>query len=123
MSLISEEIFKKAKHAVIDLDEQAVERVALKCLEAGINPVDLIEKGFIEGMNELGIIFEAGQIPFSQMLKAEHVVQTGINVLKSIRNSKGNVSWFANLSIESEGESIDSFSSHITDIFSSFHCC
>ncbi len=96
-----EEIFDMAKHAVIDLDESAVERIAHEAIAAGINPVDLIEKGFIEGMKTMGDYFEEGKSQLSQIFQASHIVDSGINVLKPvIANSKQEVCWFGNLVVE-----------------------
>lgn len=124
MNSVSREIFDKAKHAVIDLDGQAVERIARKALEVGINPVDLIEQGFVEGMKELGDSFEAGQAELSQIFEAYQIVEAGIDVLRStIIGSKSDISWFGNLIVESEAESTYPFVSHATDALTSFYCC
>lgn len=124
MNSVSYEIFDKAKHAVIDLDGQAVERIARKALEVGINPVDLIEQSFVEGMKELGDSFEAGQAELSQIFEAYQIVEAGIDVIRStIVDSKSDVSWFGNLSVESDAESAYPFVSHVTDALTSFYCC
>jgi len=124
MNSVNYEIFDKAKHAVIDLDGQAVERIARKALEVGINPVDLIEQGFVEGMKELGDSFEAGQAELSQIFEAYQIVEAGIDVIRStIVDSKSDVSWFGNLIVESDAESAYPFVSHVTDALTSFYCC
>jgi len=124
MNSVNSEIFDQAKHAVIDLDEQAVERTARQALEVGINPVDLIEQGFVEAMKELGDSFEAGQAELAQIFEAYQIVETGINILRStIIDSKSDVSWFGNLIVESDAESAYPFVSHATDALTSFHCC
>ncbi|WP_406661939.1 B12-binding domain-containing protein [Methanolobus sp. ZRKC3] len=93
-----EEIIDRAKHAVIDLDESEVERIALEAVKAGINPVDLIECGFIEGIKAVGDLFEEGKSQLSQIFQASHIVESGIDVLKPvIIDSKQDVCWFGNL--------------------------
>ncbi|WP_340817955.1 B12-binding domain-containing protein [Methanolobus sp. WCC4] len=98
MNPTKEEIIDMAKHAVIDLDESAVERIAHEALEAGISPVELIEQGFIEGMKVVGDLFEEGKSQLAQIFEASHIVESGMNVLKpTIMNSKDDVCWFGNL--------------------------
>ncbi|WP_094226590.1 cobalamin B12-binding domain-containing protein [Methanolobus psychrotolerans] len=101
MNPTKEEIIDMAKHAVIDLDENAVERIAHEALDAGISPVDLIEQGFVEGMKVMGDLFEEGKSQLAQIFEASHIVESGINVLRpaimSSMGSKNDVCWFGNL--------------------------
>lgn len=126
MNSVNSRIFDQAKHAVIDLDEQAVERIAIEALEVGINPVDLIEKGFVKAMKELGDSFEAGKAELAQIFEAYQIVETGIDILRStIIDSKSDVSWFGNLIVEPDAKSTSPFVSHAhaTDALTSFYCC
>jgi methanogenic corrinoid protein MtbC1 len=50
----SQEILELARHAIITLDDNEVECAVNEALELGINPIELIEKGFVEGMKEMG---------------------------------------------------------------------
>ncbi|AFV22494.1 hypothetical protein Mpsy_0283 [Methanolobus psychrophilus R15] len=61
MDSIKEKIIDRAKNAVIDLNERAVEEIALEAIEASVDPVQLIEHGFIEGMKSFGDLFEEGR--------------------------------------------------------------
>ncbi|MDW7732582.1 MAG: B12-binding domain-containing protein [Methanolobus sp.] len=82
MTTTKEEIIDRARHAVMDLDESAVERIANEALEAGMDPVDLIEQGFIEGLKSVGDLFEEGRSQISRVFEASHIVDSGINALK-----------------------------------------
>ncbi len=98
MDPTKQEIFYKAKHAVIDLDETAVERIAHEALEAGVSPVELIEQGFVEGMKAMGDLFEEGRSELAEIFEASHIVESGIDVLKpAIMGSKNDVCLFGNL--------------------------
>ena len=57
-----------AKHAVITFDDTEVKHVVNKAFELRIGPVDLIEKGFVEGMKEMGDRFEDGKYRFCKYL-------------------------------------------------------
>lgn len=61
-----EEIIAKAKDAITDFDDELAAEVAAEALAAGgVDPVELIEKGFTAGMQEVGEQFE--QVPFSSL--------------------------------------------------------
>jgi trimethylamine corrinoid protein len=124
MNSVSYKIFDKAKHAVIDLDEQAVGRIARKALKVGVNPFDLVEQGFIEGMKELGDSFEAGKAELSQIFKAYQVVELGINVLRpTIKSSQKDVIWLGNLIVVSDAISAYPLVSYVIDALPSSYCC
>ncbi|WP_407356179.1 B12-binding domain-containing protein [Methanolobus sp. WCC5] len=98
MEPTKEEIIFRAKHAVMDLDESAVERIAREALEAGINPVELIENGFVEGMKAMGDLFEEGKSQLAHIFQASQIVGSGIDVLRpAIMGSKNDVCLFGNL--------------------------
>lgn len=98
MNPTKEEIIDRAKHAVMDLDESAVELIAHEALEAGVSPVELIEQGFVEGMKAVGDLFEEGKSQLTQIFEASHIVESGINVLKpTIMDSKNDMCLFGNL--------------------------
>jgi len=71
-----------AKHAVITFDDTEVKHVVNKAFELRIDPVDLIEKGFVEGMKEMGDRFEDGKISILQIFAASKTMRIGINMLK-----------------------------------------
>lgn len=124
MNSATKEIIDDARHAVIDLDEQAVGRIAREALEAGINPVDLVERGFIEGMKDLSSIFEAGEVQLSQIFKAYQVVELGINVLKpKITGPHKEIYSPGSLIVASDGTSAYPLISHMIDALPSSYCC
>ena len=55
-----EAIIAKAKEAITEFDEEIAAEVAGEALAAGIDPVELIEKGFTAGMKEVGEQFDQG---------------------------------------------------------------
>ncbi|MCQ6963669.1 B12-binding domain-containing protein [Methanolobus chelungpuianus] len=124
MNSATKEIFDYARHAVIDLDEQAVGKIAREALDAGINPLDLVEHGFIEGMKELSSTFEAGEVQLSQIFKAYQVVELGINVLRpTITGSHKSALSYGNLIVASDGTSTYPLISHMIDALPSSYCC
>ncbi|WP_406657253.1 B12-binding domain-containing protein [Methanolobus sp. ZRKC2] len=80
--LTGQDIIAMAKHSIINLDDKEAECAAKEALEAGMDPVDFIEKGFVEGMREIGDRFEEGKASIVQIFAASKIMDAGMNVLK-----------------------------------------
>lgn len=77
-----EEIIAKAKDAITEFDDEIAAEVAEEALAAGIDPVELIEKGFTAGMQEVGQQFEQGKLFLPHVLAAAEAMNAGIEVIK-----------------------------------------
>ncbi len=75
-------IIAKAKDAITDFDDELAAEVAAEALAAGIDPVELIEKGFTAGMQEVGEQFEQGTLFLPHVLAAAEAMNAGIEVIK-----------------------------------------
>ena len=57
------EVFlKDCMQAVLDGDSDKAERLAKEALEANMPPLDVIDKGFVKGIREIGRLWEAGEL-------------------------------------------------------------
>jgi 5-methyltetrahydrofolate--homocysteine methyltransferase len=63
-----------------DADEAAVQVQA--ALDADIPPADILNKGCIAAMGEVGRLFEEGEMFVPEMLIAARAMQAGMNILK-----------------------------------------
>ncbi|MHC1755764.1 MAG: methyltransferase cognate corrinoid protein [Methanosarcina sp.] len=77
-----EEIIARAKDAITDFDDELAAEVAGEALVAGIDPVELIEKGFTAGMQEVGEKFEQGTLFLPHVLAAAEAMNAGMEVIK-----------------------------------------
>jgi len=77
-----EAIIAKAKDAITDFDDELAAEIAAEALAAGIDPVELIEKGFTAGMEEVGEQFEKGTLFLPHVLAAAEAMNAGIEVIK-----------------------------------------
>jgi len=78
----TEAIIAKAKNAITDFDDELAAEVAEEALAAGVDPVELIEKGFTAGMMEVGEQFEQGTLFLPHVLAAAEAMNAGIEVMK-----------------------------------------
>jgi dimethylamine corrinoid protein len=85
-----EEILKKAADAILKQDEKAAVEVAKEALEAGLDPVEVIEKGFTEGIREVGDLFDRGKLFLPHVMLSADAMKKAIAVLEpAIGEGKG----------------------------------
>lgn len=98
--LTGQDIIAMAKHSIIALDNKEAECAAKEALEAGLDPVELIEKGFVEGMREIGDRFEEGKASLVQIFAASKIMDAGLNVLKPrLSNKDKGFCFFGNIAL------------------------
>ncbi len=92
------ELIKKAKNSVIDFNDAAATNVAMETIRSGIDPIDVIEEGFIEGMKSVGDMFEEGKLSLMEILTASKTMNKGIAILKPAAiSAHENTCFFGNL--------------------------
>jgi trimethylamine corrinoid protein len=77
-----EAIIAKAKEAITEFDDEIAAEVAAEAIAAGIDPIELIEKGFTAGMQEVGQQFDKGILFLPHILAAAEAMNAGIEVIK-----------------------------------------
>jgi len=58
--MIDEKILKEAKQTIIDHNKEKAVEVAEKFIADGVDPLELMNNGFIQGINEVGDLFGRG---------------------------------------------------------------
>jgi len=53
---MTEELFQKMSQSILDGDSDAAVALANQAIQAGIDPLDAITKGFVIGVNQVGEI-------------------------------------------------------------------
>jgi trimethylamine corrinoid protein len=77
------EWFQKAAQSILDLDEDAAKAIANNALEAGIDPLDMINRGFTEGIRKMGDLFEREEIFLPSLLIASEIMLAAVEILES----------------------------------------
>ena len=57
---MSEELYEQMKQSVIDGEVEDAERLAQEGLDAEFEPGDILDKGFVKGIEEVGDLFGKG---------------------------------------------------------------
>ncbi len=77
-----QKIIEKARDSILNFDSREAESAVREAVDAGMDPVDLIELGFIEGMKEVGDRFEKGDVPLLHIFAASKIMEKGLSLLK-----------------------------------------
>ncbi len=84
---MSQEFFAKAKEIIINGDTEEAVKIAKEGLAAGIPALDMIDQGFIPGINEVGEQFGEGQLFLPELILSANAMQGVIEVLNASMDS------------------------------------
>ncbi len=64
------DIYQEAIDAIVSSDRAAAEDVATRALAQGIKPGDIMQNGFVKGIQEVGDLFESGEVFLPELMMA-----------------------------------------------------
>ena len=76
-----EALFENAKKSIVDRDEQTAVDLAKQGLESGIKGIDLLEKGFLPRITEVGNLFASGRMFLPELIQAGQTMEKVVNVI------------------------------------------
>lgn len=76
------QLFTKMKTAVLEGEIDFAADLARQSLELGVNPLSCIEEGYVSGINEVGRLFEAGEMFLPELVAAAEVMKAALAVLE-----------------------------------------
>jgi len=74
---------QKAAQTIIDGDETAAADVARQALEAGMDPVEMIDGGYSAGIREMGERFEHGKVFLPNLIISSEAMMAAVSVLEA----------------------------------------
>ncbi len=77
------EWFEKAAQSILDIDEEAAKSIAQKSLEAGIDPLEMINKGFTEGIRKMGDLFDRSEVFLPGLIIASDAMVAAVEILET----------------------------------------
>ena len=86
---IDDEYFDKLAQTVIDGEDEECVRLVNEGLEAGVDPLDAVEKGLAKGINQVGKDFGAGIIFLPELAMAADVMKQGAAILDEKIKERG----------------------------------
>ena len=80
---MSEKIFKEAFDAIVKGDADSATEVAKKGLDEGLDPLELMDKGYIPGINEVGDLFETGRLFLPALIYSATAMEKATEILNA----------------------------------------
>ena len=79
---MADELYEQMKQTVIDGEVEEAEALAQKGLEAGLPPADILDKGFVKGIEEVGDLFGKGEFFLPELVQGAEAMKAAVAVLQ-----------------------------------------
>ena len=76
------EWIQKAVQSILDTDEETAKKIASDSLEAGMDPLEMINQGFTEGIRKIGDLFERGEAFLPGLIVASEAMTAAVEILE-----------------------------------------
>lgn len=83
-----EKLYAEMKRSVLEGEIELAEELAQKAIEAGFNPLEAIETGYVAGIDKVGARFEEGQIFLPELIAAAEAMKAALAVLEPALQKK-----------------------------------
>ena len=74
---------EKATQTIMDADEEQSQQVAREALEAGMDPLAMINEGFSEGIKRMGYLFDRGEVFLPTLIIASEAMVKAVAILEA----------------------------------------
>ena len=79
---MSEELLKAMAQSIIDGEAEVAADLAKQSIEAGVDPLEAITKGYVAGVNEVGDSYACGNVFLPELVMAGEAMKAAIAVLE-----------------------------------------
>jgi trimethylamine corrinoid protein len=80
---MSEKLFKEAIEAILKGDTDKATDVAKRGLDEGLDPIELMDQGFIPGINQVGDLFETGRLFLPQLVYSATAMEKATEIINA----------------------------------------
>ena len=78
---MTNEIYETAIEAVVKGDVALATEMANKGLSEGIDPLELLNQGFIPGINKVGDMFDVGTLFVPELIRSANAMQNAVDII------------------------------------------
>jgi len=79
---MNDELFQKMAQSILDGDSDLSAALAQQAIDAGVDPLEAINKGFVKGINTVGDSFSCGTAFLPELVMAGEAMKTAVAVLE-----------------------------------------
>jgi corrinoid protein of di/trimethylamine methyltransferase len=86
---MSDELYAQMKQSVIDGETEDAERLAQEGLTAGLSAGDILDLGFVKGIEEVGDLFGRGEFFLPELVQGAEAMKAAVRVLQPALDASG----------------------------------
>jgi len=86
---VAEELYELMKQTVIDGEAEEAAALAQKGLDAGLPPGDILDQGFVRGIEEVGDLFGRGEFFLPELVQGAEAMKAAVAVLQPAIDAAG----------------------------------
>ena len=79
---MSEALYRAMAQSIIDGESEEAEKLALQAIEAGIDPLEAINRGFVVGVDHVGDLFSSGEAFLPELVMAGEAMKAAVDTLE-----------------------------------------
>ena len=83
------DLYDQMKQSVIDGEVEDAERLAQEGLDAGLPPGDILDSGFVKGIEEVGELFGRGEFFLPELVQGAEAMKAAVAVLQPALDAAG----------------------------------
>jgi trimethylamine corrinoid protein len=85
----TDDLYTQAAASIVDADRDAAAQIATDALAAGISPSDIMQKGFVAGIAEVGELFESGELFLPELMMSAQAMEGAMEVFNAALGEGG----------------------------------
>jgi len=86
---VADDLYAKMAQAIIDGEAEDAAALAQQGLNAGIPPGDVLDKGFVKGIEEVGELFAKGEFFLPELVQGAEAMKAAVAVLQPAIDAAG----------------------------------
>lgn len=86
---MSEELYVKMAQTVIDGEDEQAAALAQQGLDAGLDPSEILDEGYVRGIEEVGDLFATGEFFLPELVQGAEAMKAAIRVLEPALEASG----------------------------------
>jgi corrinoid protein of di/trimethylamine methyltransferase len=86
---MSDQLFQAMRKSIIDGAPDTAAKLARESLDSGVNPLDSINKGYVEGINHVGEKYGCREMFLPDMLASAEAMKAALSVLEPAMRESG----------------------------------
>ncbi len=83
------DLYEQAAESILNADAEKAEEIARQTLEEDIDPLDMIENGFTEGISEVGRLFDRGEMFLPEVMSCAEAMKRATSILNEATAEEG----------------------------------